>query len=224
MKKKYIFVLCPPSHGSTIIINLIDSSPNVSSFLDAATWAGESQWLYGRHGDKDYKKNRWDPNYKLDMNVVNKVFELYLDSGKDIWLEKSPPTICRAKMFEDYFSKLGDVYFVISIRNPYAASRGAKDWVRHAEYQKWNIENLKNTIVISYEECCMDLDSVITKTKSKIPELVDIYNKPNSKKKGERFGKIHQNKVDRIKNKEEKNNILKDNIGILDFFGYKIID
>ena len=89
--KKYIFVLCPPFQGSTIIVNLLNSSKNVSTFLDCKTWAGESQWLYKKHGDKDYEKNRWDPDYKLDMELVDKVFNIYLNKNKEIWVEKSPP-------------------------------------------------------------------------------------------------------------------------------------
>lgn len=43
---KYIFVLCPPYQGSTIITNLLNNSPTTSTFIDTNTWAGESQWYY----------------------------------------------------------------------------------------------------------------------------------------------------------------------------------
>jgi len=49
MKKIYIFILCPPFQGSTIIVHLLNSSSIVSSFLDVATKSGESQWLYKNH-------------------------------------------------------------------------------------------------------------------------------------------------------------------------------
>ena len=60
----------------------MNTSKNVSTFLDCKTWAGESQWLYEKHGDKNYKKNRWDPDYKLDMKLVDKVFNFYLNKNK----------------------------------------------------------------------------------------------------------------------------------------------
>lgn len=39
-------------------------------------------------------------------------------------------------MFEDYFSTLGDVYFIISIRNP--TNCNANKWIEYATYQKYN--------------------------------------------------------------------------------------
>ncbi len=222
MEKIYIFVLCPPLHGSTIITNLLNSSLNVSSFIDFNdTWAGESQWYYKKM-DLNYENNRWDPNYKLDMNMVNRVFNEYLDNNKKIWVEKSPPIICRAKMYEDYFSKLGKVYFIISIRNPYSVNSTASEWIKYSEYQKWNIENLQNTIILNYEEICTNLDNVINKIKNKIPELGDIYSKSHISKNNERFQIIHQDKVNRILNKDDKNILLKDHIELLEFFNYKI--
>ena len=227
MKKKYIFVLCPPFQGSTIIVNLLDSSNNVSTFLDCETWAGESQWLYKKHGDKYFEKNRWNSNYKLNMKLVDKVFNIYLDKDKEIWVEKSPSSICRAKMFQDYFSKLGDVYFIISIRNPYSTGHyGADKWIKFAQYQKYNLENLNNVISISYEECCNDLEKVISKIINKIPELGKIFNNNNSDQRNgnERKKLIHSNKVDRVIHKNRKNKFLKKNINLLEYFGYNIID
>jgi hypothetical protein len=225
MKKKYIFVLCPPYQGSTIIVNLLNSSKNVSTLLDCKTWAGESQWLYKKHGDKDYEKNRWDPDYKLNMKLVDKVFNIYFNKNKEIWVEKSPPSICRAKMFQDYFSKLGEVYFIISIRNPYSTEPyGADEWIKFAQYQKYNLEHLNNVISISYEECCNDIEKVISKITNKIPELGKIFNNNHQKNNNERGNLIHSNKVDRVIDKEKKNKILKKNIDLVKYFGYNIIE
>ena len=229
MTRKYIFILCPPFQGSTMIVNLLNSSLNVSTFLDVRVWAGECQYLYKKHGDKDYEKNRWDPDYNLDMDMVNKIFNLYLDKDKQIWVEKNPPTICRAKMYQDYFSKLGDVYFIISIRSPYSTDHyDSEEWIKYAKYQKYNLENLKNVIYINYEDCCLNLDNVILKITNNIPELGKINNNNKSNLKGamrnnERGKLIHSNKVDRVIDKEQKNKILINNIELLEFFGYSII-
>jgi hypothetical protein len=225
MKRKFIFVMCPPFQGSTVIVNLLNSSSNVSTFLDCKkTSRGEGQWLYKYHGDVNYENNRWNPKYKLDMNMVNKVFNTYLDKNKQIWVEKSPPNICRAKQFQDYFSKLGEVYFIISIRNPYSASNNAEEWVKYANFQKKNIETLKNRIYVTYEECCKNLDKVILKFTNRIPGLGTIYNNSITSIDNERCTKIHTNKVDRILDKEKKNKILKKNLHIVKYFNYTIID
>ena len=237
MKRKYVFVLCPPHQGSTIILNLLNKSKNVSTFLDSEIWGGESQWLYTKYGDTDYYKNRWNKNYKLDMKMVDKIFNIYLDKSKEIWAEKSPPSICRAKSFQDYFSKLGEVYFIISIRNPYSIGvhYDANKWVEYAQYQKYNLENLNNIILTSYEECCIDLEKVMSKIKNRIPELKSISNNSRTEikfingkiihlKGNERLKPIHTNKLNRITDKHNKNKILKKNIDLLQYFGYSIID
>lgn len=224
MKKKYIFVLCPPYQGSTIIVNLLNSSENVSTFLDCNIWAGESQSLYEELVDKDYQENQWDPGYKLNMELVDKVLNIYLDKNKEIWVDKSPPSICRAKMFQDYFSKLGEVYFIISIRNPYSTAHyGADKWIEFAQYQKYNLENLNNVISVTYEECCCDLEKVISKITNKIPELGKIFNHKHAIFHDERGYLIHSNKVKRIIDKEKKNKILKKHIDLVEYFGYNIL-
>lgn len=226
MRRKYIFVLCPPYQGSTLIVNLLNSSKNVSTLLDCNTWAGEAQWLYKRHGDKKYFDNRWNPNYELNMKLVENILNRYLDSSKSIWVEKSPSHICRAKKFQEYFSKLGDVYFIVSIRNPYSWNgREYKNkWLTFAEYQKYNIENLDNVIQISYEECCNNLGEVIKKITEKIPELGKIYNNRHRLRRSERCQFIHKKKVNRIIDKKLKNADLKKNVELVHYFGYNIIE
>ena len=226
--KKYIFVLCPPFHGSTIIVNLLSSSSKVSSLMSVQQH-GESQWLYKKHGDTSYEDNRWDPNYNLDMDMVKNIFDIYFDNEKTFFVEKSPPMICRAEKFQEYFSKFGEVYFIISIRNPYSVNdnNSIQDWVKFAEYQKKNIETLKNTIVTSYEEICLHLDNFILKIQEKIPELDDMKNWDNHLAKNtsfERTKMIHDNKVNRYINKEEKTPVLKKNIELLHYFGYEILE
>lgn len=229
MKKKYIFVLCPPYQGSTIITHLINNK-NVSTFADI-TINYESQALYEKYGCVDYKQNKWNPEYNLDMNIVKKIFDEHLDENCNIYLEKSPPNICRAKIFEDYFSQFGDVIFVISIRNPYSTKYGAKKWITHAEQQKFNIENLKNVIVTSYEECCNNTYVLIDKITKGIPELGPIDDNAENKKARtskydvhDRATQIHNKKVDRIINKEEKNIVLREHVELMKYFGYDIIE
>jgi hypothetical protein len=137
--------------------------------------------------------------------------------------------ICRAEKFQEFFSNFGDVYFIISIRNPYSVNNtyNINDWVNFAKYQKKNIETLKNTIVTSYEEICLNLDNFILKIQEKIPELDDIKNWDNNNVVNtnfERYKMIHGNKVNRCINETEKTPVLKNNIEILHYFGYEIIE
>jgi hypothetical protein len=224
MTKKYIFVLCPPFQGSTIIVNLLDSSEKVSTLLSQNVWAGESQWLIQKHGDPIYKSKRWDPEYNMNMDILKNILDIYSDKDASIFVEKSPPNICRAKKIQDYFSNFGEVYFIISIRNPYSTKYSAEKWVKYAEYQKNNIEILNNTIVTSYEDICLNLNNFISKIKEKLPELDDIHNHDNINLKNERLKKIHSQYTNRILDKESKNFILKKNLDLLNYFGYELIE
>ena len=223
MRRKYIFVLCPPFQGSTIIISLLDKFSHVSSFLDYTNvWAGESQSIYKRY-DKNYDENRWNPDYKLDMKSIEKIYDEYLDKNK-IWVDKNPPWICRAEEIQNYFEKLGDVYFIISIRNPYSFDGSASNWVKFAEYQKYNIKNLKNIICINYEEICLDTNKVISKIKNKISGLGKFNDNHVYKQQNERYNDIFKDKINRVIDKDEKNIILKKNKDLIEFFLYKIIN
>ena len=221
-RKKYIFILCPPYQGSTLIINLLESSNNTATFVNAPTQFGEGQWLLTQNGIIDYDQNRWNPLYEINMNLLKEIYDKYWDHSKSIYVEKSPPLICRAKQFEEYFSQFGDVYFIISIRSPYSTDHySVEEWLKYAEYQKQNIEMLKNKLVISYEELCKETDNVINKIKQFIPELSDIKNQSNPNIKTERGNKINSNKVDRIIDKNY--DCLKNHVDLLNFFGYELI-
>ena len=223
MKKTYIFILCPPFQGSTLLVNLLDSSKITSTFSKVAPNTGESQWLLPVHGDNHYMNNRWNPTYDLNMNRIQFLFKRYLDDTKQIYVDKSPPMICRAIEYQEYFKKLGNVLFIISIRSPYSTNDEANKWVQYASYQKKNIEILENTIITNYEEICSNLDHLIKKIQNKLPELEDISNIYNKNLTGERGTMIHDKKLTRIIDKEKKNNILKNNLELLHYFGYKLI-
>ena len=222
-KKKYVFILCTPYQGSTILINLLDSSNNTTTFVKAPVQFGEGQWLLEKHNILSYELNRWNPNYKLDINKVKEIYDNYWDHSKTVYVEKSPPLICRAKMFEDYFKQFGKVYFIISIRSPYSTNHySTEEWIKFAEYQKNNIQNLENCIVTSYEELCLSTNKVIEKIINFIPELSDIKNQQNDYIKSERGNPINKNTVDRIINKNYE--CLKNYKELINFFGYEILD
>ena len=222
-KKKpiYIFVLCPPFQGSTIITKLLDSSEFTSSFIDTSDWAGEGQKFIN---DPLYEENKWNPNYKLDMDMVKKCYDENWNLKKNIFVEKSPPMICRAKMFEDYFSKFGDVYFIISIRSPYSSRNSIKEWLKFATYQKNNINILNKTLVTSYEEICNNKSYFIEKLINFIPELSTLKDKKyyGKKRLGNRFDKINNNEVDRVIDLDKKKNLLSNEEDLIKFFGYEV--
>ncbi len=154
MKNKYLFILCPPASGSTLLWKILKTSPHVSAF------PGEGKGLVK---SILFTKDRWNPDKVIPWKNVKNIWEKHWDLTQPVLLEKSPPHLVRAKQLETHFP---GSYFIIMIRNPYAFCEGvkrrwgknfsyfniAKFWVSCAKYQVDNIKYLKNNIYLTYEE------------------------------------------------------------------------
>lgn len=238
MEKKYLFILSPPFSGSTLLYKIISTSKNVSTLFGNNNWVGEGQWLLFKEIDEYNENNRWDKNFNLSFEKVKKCYDKYWNLDKKILCDKSPSNICRAIDFQNYFSKFGDVFFIIMIRNPYnCKSLQPYDWIEFAKYQKFNINNLNNKIVIKYEDLILDKDNVKKKIINFIPDILDInmnvgyvnglsLNLPLDQKY---FGLKNRHKpllkkYLRIIGKKRKNKILFNHINLLNYFGYDFLE
>ena len=233
-KKNYLFILSPPFSGSTLLYKIISTSPNVTTLIGNNNWVGEGQWLLFNNIESFNENNRWDPNLKLPFDQIKKCYEKYWDLNKKILCEKSPSNICRAMDFEKYFSNFGNVYFIIMIRNPYSCkSLQPYQWIEFAKYQKFNIENLSNKIIIKYEDLILQKNETKQKILNFLPLLKSInmnigyidglaQNLPLDQKY---FGLKNRDKpllkkYLRIIGKNRKNKILVNYIDLLNYFGY----
>ena len=246
---RHLFLLSPPFSGSTAITQLIRTSPNVTVFPGR----GEGQHL-------PEAKNillvdqRWNPNLKVNWERIRKIFLSYWSPLKPIRFEKSPPHIVRAAELEQLFE---NAYFLITLRNPYAQIEGllrrripfnnygpqttpspsptprdaAEFWVRTARFQKYNMEQLKNSCFFSYEELTKKTDETISIILEFLPDIsnVDIEaeftarNVTGKPIKG--FKNLNQQKIDRLSSRQlkEVNSILCQHQDILHFFKYQMI-
>jgi hypothetical protein len=225
-KPIYVFILCPRYQGSTVLYRLVSSSPHASSLIGHGQATGEGQMLFSDQIE-GYFANRFDPDFELDMKHVKAIFDQYWDHSKPILVEKSPPTICRAKRYEDYFSQFGEVYFILSIRNPYSTRDNINDWIRFAQFQRHNIEEagLKNLLVLSYEEICEKKEQAIEKILNFLPELGVLSDRDESLEHfpGQRDKKITQEYLTRVVCPEKKTAELKQHQDLLEFFGYSLL-
>ena len=105
------------------------------------------------------------------MSLVKKAYESIWDTKKKVLCDKSPPTIVRAKKYEQYFSQFSDVSFICLIRDPYACRYDITKWSTYAQYIKYNLENLEHCLLIRYEELTDSIDSTIKKILNFIPDL-----------------------------------------------------
>jgi len=151
--KSYVFILCPPYSGSTVLWKLISTSIAVSSLPKEGQFIPEVTEFM--------RQAPWNADVKLPWEKIKEVWDQYWDQDKLLLVEKSPPNIIRTCDIVEHFSP---VYFIVMIRNPYAHCEGlmrrnkwdvqkaAKFTVKCMRQQAENADNLDNTLCFTYEE------------------------------------------------------------------------
>lgn len=232
MSNKYLFVLCPPYSGSTVLWKLLSTSPNVSSLL----WEGQ-----GRDSVAHImKKERWNPNYRMPWQYVRRKWEEEYDLSKPILLDKSPAFIIRAQELKEHFD---NPYFIIMIRCPYAYCEGAyrrkagtlvevaMRWIEMAQYQIQNIRSLDNSIFFSYEQFTDNILDIRDQIINFMPEIesLDISRdfqarsifgiepRPIENMNNYKIQQLSSNDIEII------NSVLSRHETILSYFGYDLI-
>lgn len=171
----YLFVLCPPYSGSTLLWKLLGTSQNVSTLPDEGQFLPE---LADIMRDKP-----WDPGQILPWPEIKAVWESYWDMGKPVLLEKSPPNLIRTR---DILAHFQPVKFVVMVRNPYAQSEGLmrrNQWTvkRAANFsmmclrtQLRNARDLDNALVLTYESLVQNPMQVCRQLVQFMPQLDDM--------------------------------------------------
>lgn len=228
--KTYLFVLCPAYSGSTLLWEILKTSPSTSSHPK------EGQLLGGVK--KIMRKEPWNPDKHFPWVEIKKQWEKVWDTNMPILLEKSPPNILRAFEIEQIFSPS---YFIAMIRDPYAVCEGlrhrngdeienaARFWVLCAEHQRKNIEGLKRIIHITYEDLTDRPLQVGNQIVHFLPELQDLdiakCFKIHSIWRRRGIHNFNRQKIDRLSTKDihRINAVLKDHDDLMHFYGYKFI-
>jgi len=177
---KFLFILCLPFSGSTLITKLIGTSKNASIFSSTESEGQKIPEL----GDIMLIDDRWNPNIKFPWQKIKEIFMSHWDLSKPILVEKSPPNIIRT---QEIIKEFHPIFFIASIRNPYAFSYSfhrrspdvpfshiAKRWVSMAKFQISNIENLDNILFFTYEDLTNHPETISAKIANFIPELHDL--------------------------------------------------
>jgi hypothetical protein len=171
----YLFVLCPPYSGSTLLWKLLSTSANVSALPDEGQFLPEL---------KDVMRDKpWDAAHELPWPAIKQVWDSYWDQGKPVLLEKSPPNIIRTR---DILAHFRPVRFVIMVRNPYAQSEGLmrrNNWpaTKAANFammclrtQLQNRRQLDDAVVLTYESLVEDPAGACASMARFLPELSDM--------------------------------------------------
>jgi len=181
----YLFILCPPYCGSTLLHRIISSSNSVSSnnYYDSR----EGQQL-PELKNKMFVKGRWEKGFYIDWEFTKRIWHKYWDVTKTILLEKSPTNIMHIDEITKHFKPS---YYIIMVRNPYAQAEGLmrrNKWgakeaahfvVKTFKYQEYNIQKSnKRILLIKYEDVCNKSNQTVKKinqfVNSNIPILHNI--------------------------------------------------
>ena len=234
---QHLFILSPPFCGSTLLNEIISSSNNVSCNNNIGLREGQHLPIAK---DVLFTADRWSTRKEINWQLIHSIWNKYWDKSKGVFLEKSPPNICRAKKIENEFK---NAKFICLIRNPYAqvegkmrrhgtnAQEAAELSIQYLKYQKENIEQLKSTLLIRYEELAENTNHIKKSIITYLPELDDINTELKFTAHNLRSEKnmtiinLNPEKIAKIKEKDllEINTIFRKHTTILNYFNYSII-
>ncbi len=148
----YVFILCPPFSGSTVLWKLVSTSQAVSFLPNEGQFLPEVRDVM--------RRAPWNPDTKLPWLVIRNVWHGYWDQTKPLLVEKSPPNLIRTGEILEHFQP---AYFLLMVRNPYAhceslirrlqwdPGRAARFAIRCLQQQADNAESLDNALAFTYE-------------------------------------------------------------------------
>lgn len=170
--RSYLFVLCPPYSGSTILWKLLSTSDSVSSLPTEGQFLPELEPIM--------RAKPWVKEHELPWPRIKQIWDAHWDQGKPVLLEKSPPNIIRTKDIERHFQP---ARFVIMVRNPYAHAEGLmrrNNWTatRAARFsmmclatQLQNRRQLDDSLVLTYEALVADPRHACARLQAFLPAL-----------------------------------------------------
>jgi len=229
----YVFILCPPYSGSTLLWKLVSTSSAVSSLPDEGQFLPEvEKWMRTDH---------WSDQTKMPWAEIKKAWNGYWDQDKPLLVEKSPPNLLRATEIAEHFDPS---YFLIMVRNPYAHCEGLmrrnKDNARHAalfavrclRQQMKNAKELKDTLCLTYEELARNPAATAKKIEAFLPQLGEL-NYAQTFSLNSIDGVVQRGIVDlnqkkmrllSVRDLKTINSVLEKNADVMDYWGYESIE
>ena len=235
---KYLFILNSAHSGGRLFYNILDSSPQVQTFIKCGgITIGQGLFLPRPHDlyperpiMPEYLSNVGNVDYEPPLAAIRETYHKSWPSHGPIFCDRGALYIAHGKAVENYFSNYGDVFFIVQIRNPYnCESLDCQSWVDGAERLRWYATHLNNKVVLRYEDLVTDPASVKEKLVNFLPELAGIQMGTSqsirlvSCNRYKSLSSLTTKFLD-IKDKEGKNKILCDHVDLLEFFGYKYLE
>jgi hypothetical protein len=236
---EYIFILSPPYCGSTLLNELISTSPLVS--VNNIFESREGQQLPTTRKLMFDHERRWDATLTFDWEYIKREWSKYWDVTKPFLLEKSPPNVIRVEAINKAFS---NPYFIIFYRNPYAHCESlirrrkknntpkvvAEFAIQCLEYQMKNKQLAIKSISTSYEDLTRAPEEFKKQLSEFIPGLTGLqhdieFNAHNFKKAKMKITNLNTAKINKLSQSQldEINEVFCEHLEVLDFFGYDLI-
>jgi hypothetical protein len=220
-KKIFLFILSPALSGSSTIASLINTSPN-TSFSSNIKYEGLLE--IKPNPPITFKENWYNSDLVVDWSQIHQGIKWNYD--KKILCDKYPPYMIRAKEMEDYFSQYGDVYFICSLRHPFACKKHQLDWKLLVEYLDKNMRELTNVHFLRYEDLIANPKKEIERLLNFLPELESLDDgkvETNHTKRGHIQGiDMNLQNYNRIFDKKEKDKISLEYHLLMKRFGYLV--
>lgn len=187
----YLFVAFPNNSGSTLMAQLLATSPNVSCLKDRPTLEGhdvcrEYMPHPGKLKDQPVRTFTEERFYfrrvdEYDWEGIKKCWHEAWDMTKPIQMEKTPTNVVKAEIMAE---NLQPSKFVLGIRDLKSFIKSlekfnvqtyeaALHWGRCAFAQVRNLKNIgpKRTIMVRYEDLCDEPEQTCKRLINLVPEL-----------------------------------------------------
>lgn len=231
-RTRYIFVLCPPYAGSTILWRLLSTSAAVSALpREGLRLAGVGPLLAG---------DVWDPEVVLRWAEIREVWMRSWDPSKPLLIEKSPSHLVRLQQIHEHF---GPVYSVIMVRDPYAHTEGVMrrftwDARRAAEFcvscLRHQAENrrFEPCLSLTYEDLADRTEETCGRLRDFLPGLGDLdHHRKFSVHSIDGYVtrpivNLNEKKVRQLTPRDRRtiNDVLRANDDVMEAWGYRVLD
>jgi hypothetical protein len=233
MSSVYLFVLCPPYSGSTVLWRLISTSKMVSTLPNEGQFLPELQGVM-RH-------DAWNADRRLPWDEIRDVWRSHWDLTKPVLVEKSPPNLTQVDAIRRHFVPSA---FVLMVRNPYAHAEGLmrrNGWtaaasadfsIRRLRDQMENVRRLPDAPRFTYEDLVRDPAAIAEKIEAALPQLgklspdAEFTTYANDTLESRPIMDFNEVKMNRLGDQDRAviSARLRQDVEVMEFWGYRLED
>jgi len=147
-KPLYLFLFVPPFWGSTALLSLVASSPEVTTLCSSGKWQCEGTWLLEDEGMVSNVEGselwKWKRNVPSNWTKALSTYEQYWKQDRVIKVEKSPPNLAKVQQIADQFTHRKDeVAFIFMTRHACFGGEQFNLWGPYAELIRHGKQHLE---------------------------------------------------------------------------------